>query len=147
MGSNNADARGQAAPAQVVLVRPGALGDALLALPMLALVRRAWPRTQLMLIARPDVLPLVRSSGLADQTYSYDLPAWSALFASGAAAVEPLAGEVMLDASVAVWAPDPEGVIEQNARALGATRALVAPGRPVPSDRTHLALALARTLQ
>jgi heptosyltransferase-3 len=135
-----------APPERVVFVRPGALGDTLLAFPALALARRAWPDAQITLIARGDVLPLAGSLRLTDFTYAYDLPAWSTLFAPGPVTVDPLAREVMLDAWLVVWAPDPESVVERNARALGAGRVLIAPGRPVVGERRHMALLLARAL-
>jgi ADP-heptose:LPS heptosyltransferase len=69
---------------RVVIFRPGALGDALLTFPALALVRRAWPDAHLTLVARRDILPVARSSGLINAVYSYDLPVWTSLFADGA---------------------------------------------------------------
>src|SRR5262249_42873319 len=70
----------QPAPNHIVAIRPGALGDALLLLPTLALLRRAFPASRLTLVTQPDVLPLASASGLADATSAYNNPEWSALF-------------------------------------------------------------------
>src|SRR5579871_6135695 len=63
-----------------VLIRPGALGDALLTFQALALLRRERPGAHVTLVARGDMLPLARASGLADAISPYDDPAWLALF-------------------------------------------------------------------
>src|SRR5258708_21217472 len=77
-------------PRHVIAIRPGALGDTLLALPALAWLRRQWPATRICLVARGDVLPLARASGLADSVSDYDLPQWADLFADSLPASSPL---------------------------------------------------------
>src|SRR5260221_6527424 len=77
-------------PRHVVAIRPGALGDPLLALPALAWLRRQWPATHICFVARGDVLPLARASGLADSVSDYDLPQWADLFADALPASSPL---------------------------------------------------------
>jgi heptosyltransferase-2 len=161
---------------RIVLFRPGALGDALLAFPALTLLRRARPEAHVTFIARGDVLPLARMNGLADAAYSYDLPAWSALFApqdasfawprgtevpahvtgglksaEGARQVnlgrfDPLAVGVLAGADVVAWLPDTDGVAKANLRALGAHRTVAASGRPDPNQTAHMALKLAGAL-
>src|SRR2546430_8551802 len=68
-------------PRRIVCIRPGALGDILLTLPALALLRARWPDAEITFVARGETLPLAQASGLAHSTYAYELPAWSALFA------------------------------------------------------------------
>jgi hypothetical protein len=138
---------------RVLIFRPGALGDALLALPALALLRGAAPHPHITLVARADILPLARAAGLADETWDFDLPCWSALWQVGARlrspAVEALRGA---DAAIA-WCAD-DGALTRSLRAHGVREVVVAPGRPPASrdgDRacpgdTHTALYLARTL-
>src|SRR5260370_10478915 len=77
-------------PRHVIAIRPGALGDTLLALPALAWLRRQWPATRISFVARGDVLPLARASGLADSVSDYDLPQWADLFADALPASSPL---------------------------------------------------------
>src|SRR5258708_32474403 len=77
-------------PRHVIAIRPGALGDTLLALPALAWLRRQWPATRICFVARGDVLPLARASGLADSVSDYDLPQWADLFADALPAPSPL---------------------------------------------------------
>src|SRR5258708_33810930 len=61
-------------PRHVIAIRPGALGDTLLALPALAWLRRQRPAPRLCFVARGDVLPLARASGLAATGPDYALP-------------------------------------------------------------------------
>ena len=144
---------GASTPLRITVVRPGALGDTLLALSALASLRRWAPAARLTLIARGDCLPLALTSGLADAAWSWDLPDWGILFAEGSdeGSVEPtpLARAALAEADlVVVWLADPTGQIARRLAALGARQALVASPQPPPDDqRTHVALWLARTLR
>jgi ADP-heptose:LPS heptosyltransferase len=120
----------QTGAGQVVIFRPGALGDTLLAFPTLAVLRQVWPNAHITLVARADVLPLARGAGLADATYSYDLPAWSGLWGAAEEA-DPLLRDVVDGADVVVaWLRDPDGAVVRTLRALGVGRVVIAPGRP-----------------
>jgi heptosyltransferase-3 len=118
---------------QITVIRPGALGDTLLSLPALALLRRWAPAARLTFIARADTLPLALASGLADDAWPWDLPDWAALFDPSVTA-DRLTGRARAafagaDAVIA-WAPDPDGALAGALRRLGAERVIVAPGRP-----------------
>lgn len=130
----------------IIAIRPGALGDTLLAFPALGWLRRACPSAHVTLVARGDVLPLAHSSGLADATSAYDLPQWSALFAAEPALDSPVA-KLLHGCDVALaWLNDPDELVARNLAALGVARVVVAPGRPRPDSDEHLALTLAHAL-
>lgn len=137
---------------QITVIRPGALGDTLLALPALALLRRWAPDARLTFIARADVLPLALASGLADDAWPWDLPDWAALFVSGvtAAGLTERACAALAGAdTVIAWAADPDGALAGVLNRLGVRHIIVAPGKPpealdAPPD--HVALWLARAL-
>jgi heptosyltransferase-3 len=132
---------------RIVAIRPGALGDALLLFPTLALVRRAFVDSRVTLVARPDVLPLARTSGFADETSSYDDPSWAALFAERPRDDSP-ARELLADATTLAWLVDSDGNVAHNLKALGAAQAFTLPPLPPPSGpREHMALHLARALE
>lgn len=63
-----------------LLVRLGGLGDVLIALPALRLVRAAFPGARLRLMARPDCGALLREAGVVDAASAPDDPAWMPLF-------------------------------------------------------------------
>ena len=135
-----------AVPRRIVVIRPGALGDTLLAFPALALLRRRWPRAHLTFVARGDVLSLARASRLVDGISAWEEPEWSALFA----AVPPTHGgafELLAGADVVVaWLPDVEGDVARTLNALGVGRSQIARGRPAPGDASHAAYLLAHSL-
>jgi ADP-heptose:LPS heptosyltransferase len=142
---------------QITVVRPGALGDTLLALPALALLRRWAPGARLTFIARAETLPLALASGLADCAWPWDLPDWGALFASQADALPltPRAQAALAQADVViVWAADPAGEMARRLGALGVQQVIVAPALPPPAmgnadggEQTHVAVWLAETLR
>ncbi|HEX9036164.1 MAG TPA: glycosyltransferase family 9 protein [Ktedonobacterales bacterium] len=137
---------------RITVLRPGALGDTLLALPALALLRAWAPDARLTFIARADVLPLALASGLADEVWPWVLPDWSAIFdpATTAANLTPRARAALVAAhAVIAWASDPDSALSATLRRLGAARVIVAPGRPPEDGSTpveHAAIWLARAL-
>jgi ADP-heptose:LPS heptosyltransferase len=131
---------------RVVAIRPGALGDALLALPALAWLHRARPGTRVLFVARDDVLPLARASGLADETSAYGSPMWGVLFADTPSGGEVQARVLVERRAAIAWMSDAEGTVERNLRALGAEQVVVARGRPAQGEQTHTALLLAHGL-
>ncbi|MFI5273386.1 MAG: glycosyltransferase family 9 protein [Ktedonobacterales bacterium] len=128
-----------------MLIRPGALGDTLLTLPALALLRRERPAAHVTLVARADALPLARATGLADVVADFAAPAWSALFAatppSGGSAADTIRGTTAL-----AWLTDGDGTVARALAQLGARSVLIAPGRPAAAEPEHMALLLARAL-
>jgi ADP-heptose:LPS heptosyltransferase len=146
MDTEDSDIPSGDSPANVLAVRPGALGDTLLTFPALALLRRRWPTARLTFVARRDALPLVLASGLADEALPYDDPAWAALF-TGDPPADGLVARLCAGAeAVVAWLPDPAGAIAQTVTRLGARRVCVAPGRPTAGAHEHAALMLARAL-
>lgn len=136
------DAAAETAKPRLVAIRPGALGDALLTLPVLAWLRGQVPGVRITLVARRDVLPLASGSGVADDVSPYDDTAWSALFADEPPTPRGLAHDVCSGARVAAWTGADDGVVRRILLALGASAVVVAPGKPAPSSQRHMALQL-----
>ncbi|HLI28306.1 MAG TPA: glycosyltransferase family 9 protein [Chloroflexota bacterium] len=132
-----------AAPTTLLVYRPGALGDFLLALPALAALRAAYPAAHLAVIGPAPALPLARASGLADAVLASDDPRLTALFASTPPA-EPPAGLPRPDAAV-LWAGARAAPLAAALRAWSAA-VVHAPGRPPPACRQPVAAYLCATL-
>ncbi len=131
---------------KIVVFRPGALGDTLLAFPALEALRRAFPDARLSTIGNAPALVLARDAGLVDEAFAYDLPWWSDLF-SEEGIRSPEARQVLAGARLVVlWLRDPDGLAVRNLRALGVASILSAPGRPPEGARIHTADHLLRTL-
>lgn len=132
---------------RIVVIRPGALGDTLLAFPALATLRQTWPTAQVTLIARADVLALALATDLATAVYPYDLPVWGQLFSESSPGRDPLLFDVLAGADAAVaWLSDPDGTVARNLASLGVARMLVVPGQPATALGEHAALYLLRTV-
>jgi heptosyltransferase-3 len=131
---------------KIIVFRPGALGDTLLAFPALAALRRAFPDAHLLAVGNMPALALARGAGLADEVASFDLPHWAELFAEegirSAEARQALEGVGL----AALWLRDSEGLAARNLRALGIPAIVSAPGRPPEGARLHAAEYLLGTL-
>ena len=138
----------QTPPARITCIRAGALGDTLLALPSLALLRRAWPQTRIHFVAPGEVAALAVASCLADAGAPYESPIWAGLFAAPpTAAMQAALREALQGADAAIaWFADPGGDIAHTLGAAGVARIVVAPGRPQPGGE-HCALLLAQALR
>lgn len=112
------------------------MGDALLAFPALASLRRSFPDHRLLLVGHPGVNPLAVSSGLADEVIDFDDARVARLFIPAEVAHTPPFGTI--DIAVAYCA-DADGVVASNLAAWGARRVVVARGRPPDGSAIHAA--------
>ena len=67
---------------KILVLRGGALGDFLVTLPALALLRRRWPAARIELAGHATAAALARDCGLLDAIHSQHEARWSALFAA-----------------------------------------------------------------
>jgi heptosyltransferase III len=124
----------------VLVLRPGALGDTLLAVPALRALRAAWPGAKLSLAAHAGAARLLARLGEVDVGWAFDDPGLVWLWRAGAVP----AGDGGPDAVVA-WLSDPERSLARRLAGLGVGRVLVAPSRPA-DEVTHCARFLADAL-
>jgi lipopolysaccharide heptosyltransferase II len=61
-------------PGRVLVIRPGGIGDAVLFIPMLRELRRAWPAARIDLLAERRNAAVVGKTGLVDEVLRYDVP-------------------------------------------------------------------------
>jgi ADP-heptose:LPS heptosyltransferase len=93
---------------RILVLRGGALGDFLVTLPALGLLRRRWPTTRIELAGNAVAAALAVHRGVLDAVHSQHEARWLALFA-GAPLPPPLADWLAgFDLIVNFW-PDPEG--------------------------------------
>ena len=98
---------------RILVLRGGALGDFIVTLPALALLRERWPDAQIEAAGNATAAQLARTRGLLDAVHSQHQARWSALF--GAA---PLTSEFAewlseFDLVLSYW-PDPDETIRRR---------------------------------
>ncbi len=122
----------------LLIIRPGALGDTLMLLPLLGALRDGAIVTAA--VRRPG-LEILRP--YADKCLDVEGRGWHALFEE-----EPDTGEVLMERppdKVLAFLNDPDGLVSRNLeRLFPRAHARVFPGRPINGDPTHAALYLAR---
>jgi heptosyltransferase-3 len=127
----------------LLVVRPGAIGDALLACPSLAALRSAHPGSPLVFMAHPAVAQLVLEEGLTDHFYSRDGPESDALFAESPSLAMQQLGAIR---TAVAWSTDSDGRLAANLAALGAQPLVIASARPREDGGKHVAQHLLDTL-
>ncbi|MBI2756683.1 MAG: glycosyltransferase family 9 protein [Chloroflexi bacterium] len=127
----------------VVILRPGALGDTLLAVPAIRALRARFPApsARLVLGAHPGAARLLAQTGEVDVGLGFDDPR---LLWSVATSEQPHREHL---AAVIAWMADPSGAHEAHLGSV-APRAdvLVAPSRPLPGTSQHCSEYLLSTL-
>ncbi len=119
-----------------LIIRPGAIGDTLLTLPVIQALREQYASDHITFVGNMAVLSLAYASGVVDEIYDYQEACWSHLFlaeGSGYIRDEKLATIVKRTQLAICWLRDPDGIVERNLRAAGIQRVIVAPGRPAIS--------------
>ena len=92
----------------ILVLRGGALGDFIVTLPALALLRQRWPAARIELIGNATAATLARNRGLLDAVHSQHEARWAALFRAGDLPSELSAWLRRFDLVVNYW-PDPDG--------------------------------------
>jgi heptosyltransferase III len=95
---------------RILVLRGGALGDFIVTLPALALMRRRWPDARIELAGNARASALVTAGGLLDAVHSQHEGRWSALFAEGELPHDFGAWLAGFDLVVNYW-PDPDGAL------------------------------------
>jgi len=65
---------------RILVIRPGAIGDALLTFPILQALRNKYPQCHITFVSNVSVLPLARVLGLAEETFDFQDWQWAELF-------------------------------------------------------------------
>ncbi|HEY4388089.1 MAG TPA: glycosyltransferase family 9 protein [Ktedonobacteraceae bacterium] len=135
---------------RVLVMRPGALGDALLVFPVIQALRRRYAveksKIEVTLVSHPAIRELARTWDVAERTDDYGAVIWSELF-SPTGIRSPRLREELAQIDLAIcWLRDSEGLVERNLRMAGCRQVVIAPGRPAEETHKHIVRYLGQTL-
>ena len=133
-------------PPRVLVIRGGAIGDFILTLPVLRLLREMIPNCHLEVMGYLSIATLAQSAGLANDVRSLDHRTMAALFAKNAPIDEALAEHLRSFNLVVSYLFDPDGYFRGNLERLGVKTLIECPHRILPGQGPA-ATQLARPLE
>ncbi|HEY6543237.1 MAG TPA: glycosyltransferase family 9 protein [Ktedonobacteraceae bacterium] len=131
----------------ILAIRPGAIGDALLAFPTLHALRSKYAAKRIVFVSNASVLPVAQAWKVADEVADFEQTRWSELFSTTGIRNAELR-ELLAATDMAIcWLGDPDHRVETNLRQAGVKKIIVAPGRPPENSFAHVAEYLASTVK
>ena len=131
----------------ILIIRPGAIGDALLAFPTLHALRARYGAKRITFVSNASVLPLAQAWKVADEVSDFQQTQWSELFSTTGIRNTDLR-ELLVSTDMAIcWLNDPDHLVEGNLRQAGIKKIIIAPGRPPENSFAHVAEYLASTVK
>jgi heptosyltransferase III len=131
---------------QYLVIRPGAIGDSLLAFPVIQALRERASARRVAFVSNAAVLPLAQDAGLAEEVADYSSALWSELFSTVGVRTPALRELLQRVDSAICWLRDSEGIVRRNLQAHGIEQIVIAPGRPADETGMHIVDYLARTI-
>ncbi|MEO8439492.1 MAG: glycosyltransferase family 9 protein [Spartobacteria bacterium] len=130
---------------RILIIRGGALGDFILTLPAIRLLRDAFPAAHLEILGYKQIISLAELNGLADATRSIEYAALSSFFSRGGELAPDLVEYFASFQQVVSYLFDPDEIFTTNLRRAGVRNLLVA--SPKVTGLEHAARQLARPLE
>lgn len=133
------------APPRILVIRGGALGDFVLTLPAIGLLRQNFPAARIEILGYRQFLAIAEGRHYADAVRSIEYGPMASFFARNAELPEELAAYFAGFGHVFSYLFDPDGIFEANLRRAG-VRNLVTLD-PRPAEGLHAAFHLARPME
>lgn len=130
---------------RILFIRGGAIGDFVLTLPAIRVVREAFPDAHLEILGYKHIVALAEGRGYADATRSIEYGPLASFFARGGELPQDLCAYFAGFGQIISYLYDPDGIFEENLRRAGVKHFLA--GSPIIPDDAHAAVFLARPLQ
>lgn len=131
---------------RILVIRGGAIGDFVLTLPAIRLLRENIAGCHLEVLGYPGIVDLAVTAGLADATRSLEHRTMALLFAKGATIDEALCDYLRSFNLVVSYLYDPDGFLRDNMERIG-VRTFLAASHRVEEGSGHAAEQLARPLE
>lgn len=130
---------------RILVIRGGAIGDFVLTLPAIKLLRDAWPHSHLEILGYKHISALAENRFYANATRSIESGALARFFAKDAELPRDVADYFGSFVLIVSYLFDADGVFERNVRRCGVEAFLAGPAKL--SGNQHAALQLAQPLR
>jgi heptosyltransferase-2 len=130
---------------RILVIRGGAIGDFILTLPAIGLLREAFPHAHLEILGYKHIVAIAEGRFYADATRSIEYGAMAGFFVPGSELSPDLAEYFASFQQIISYLYDPSGYFEANLRRAGAKQIIAAFARI--DDSEHATRQLARPLQ
>ncbi len=131
---------------KILVIRGGAIGDFLLTLPAIQLLRDAFPNARLEILGYEHIVSLAEAGGLADATRSIEYSAMAGFFNPKAELDAELCAYFAGFQQVISYLYDPDGFFAGNLRRAG-VRQLLEASPKIDAEGDHAVRQLARPLE
>ncbi len=131
---------------KILVIRGGAIGDFLLTLPAVALLREAFPQARLEILGYEHIVALAASGGYADRVRSIEYAAMAAFFNPKATLDPELSAYFGGFQQVVSYLYDPDGFFSGNLRRCG-VKNLIEASPKIDPEGEHASRQLARPLE
>jgi heptosyltransferase-3 len=130
---------------RILILRGGAIGDFVLTLPALKLLRDRFPNAHLEILGYPQIAALAEKRFYADAVRSIESGSLARFFAKDAELPDELAGYFSGFDLILSYLHDPDRILEKNLQRCGVTTLLMGPSKL--DNSAHAAFQLARPLE
>lgn len=138
--------KSESSPPRILVIRGGAIGDFILTLPAMRLIRESLPACRLEVLGYPGICELALKAGVADSVRSLEHRGMAPLFARAASVTDDVADYFRGFNLVVSYLYDPDGHFRASLERIGVKSLIECPHRVEPG-KGHAAAQLARPLQ
>jgi hypothetical protein len=119
---------------RILIIRGGAIGDFILTLPAIRLIRESIPGAHVEVLGYPAIIELAKAAGLAEATRSLEHSRMARLFAPGAKIDDELVEYFRQFNLVVSYLYDPDGFFRGNVERIGVKTFLDVPHQVLPGE-------------
>jgi heptosyltransferase-2 len=130
---------------RILVIRGGAIGDFILTLPAIRLLRHSFPEAHVEILGYQHIIALARMSGYADATRSIEYGPLATFFTRDGELDSELAAYFSSFQQILSYLFDPDEIFARNLRRAGVRNLIVGPAKL--NDQEHAARQLARPLE
>jgi ADP-heptose:LPS heptosyltransferase len=132
-------------PTHILVIRSGAVGDFVLTTPVIASLRKAYPRSRITVVGNPARSAL--ANHLIDAIIDFDTTMWSSLFVQEGSPSQDLKDLLIQTDLIVSYVPDPDRIFSDNLGRLTSGHVLSQSPHPPQDGSVHIVDHLLGVLQ